>query len=1350
MMPVVGAVPDPVSRAIEAVPTWAVVLVGIVGIAAAYTWVVKQTRIRFDRSLPSVFAILAEWGKTLLLTDKLPWRASQWVGVPSVGWYAYTTDGPLGVRVALAGTAVSALRFAWVGFRRARQVRQMFGIADGVMKYKRGSHHHMRGYIVVHEWVDAVHPGRVSVYYQPKFQSSDERFRGQFEREWSSSVTTRHEWSYVWVETENRVTALPREPLPSPLPYERHETAWNEFPIGMGHDGLAVWDVDRFPHMLIAGPTGTGKALALDTPVPTPDGWLTMGELRVGDRVFDERGRPCRVTEAFDVLHDRTCYEVVFSDGATVVADADHQWTSHTHAARWSAESADHRSGEAARARAEIVARLGSAAAGDDTLVTIPDVAAEVGRSEGWVHAAVKQNGLVPSGKMPRVHERRLGGVAIKRTGRHAALAFPRRELLAACADRATRSRDGLSQHRKRVPPQVVTTEEMRATLLHHSGARNHALPVTDSVGYDATDLPVAPYTLGVWLGDGRNACAVVTTIDPEVLDGIRADGYTVTRHGNAASAVYGVGPGLTSALDVLGVLGDKHIPRAYRVAATEQRLALLQGLMDADGSVGKSGESTYTTGDRALAAHVHELVSSLGVTATLTSRPAKIDGGCVGTSWKVAFTTDLRVARLPRKSGRLPLTVRPTQRYRYVTEVRPVASVPVRCVTVDGAAHQFLVTRAFLPTHNSVIQRVLILHALQEERWRVYGVDPKAVELFWLKGRSGVVEVTSQLESMRDTVERVYQEMLRRQDECTAASRNSYLQLDPVPPALLLVVDEVTEFLSLSKMKTEEAKEEDELRQEVTTRLMSIGRLGRAFGVHLLLATQRPDATSLPGNLKNNLDARYAAGRMDKIPSQMVLDSDAATALPNIKGRGMLKLGGETETIQAFFLAAEAIEEILGPPDGGEVVQDAVRPRGGVSEAEREPVGALPFGDDRLPPAPAPPGPPARPSRPAAEDDEEPSEPELPPAPFDGEEPLDRARPPQRPRRPPPAVPPAVPPRKRPGTPIASGSGPASTRAPVRAKPSDGEDDGKGRPAKRPMNLERIAEILDEIDAMPGLQAVSTQVRSMTKRMTIDIRRREAGQRTYPMNLHLVFAGPPGTGKTVIARKIGEIYVALGLLAKSDVVEVSRRDVVGGYVGHTAEKMGVKLDEAMDGLFFLDEAYSLVQGGDNDFGHEAITELLARMENSRDRMAVVVAGYPNKMTEFIESNPGLRSRFGRTIAFPHYSAETLVEIAGVMLGDADYVLAPAAAEVLERGVERMKTDGGEDFGNAREVRTLLDEAVTVQAGRLADLDADEPEELSTILDIDILRALQVRGMDVSNELVELEQGRSGEGWGGT
>lgn len=229
-------------------------------------------------------------------------------------------------------------------------------------------------------------------------------------------------------------------------------------------------------------------------------------------------------------------------------------------------------------------------------------------------------------------------------------------------------------------------------------------------------------------------------------------------------------------------------------------------------------------------------------------------------------------------------------------------------------------------------------------------------------------------------------------------------------------------------------------------------------------------------------------------------------------------------------------------------------------------------------------------------------------------------------------------------------------------------------------------------------------QIQSLADRTKIQILRKATGLKSPGTSLHLVFTGNPGTGKTTVARHIGKIYVELGFLLKGHLVEAQRQDLIGEYVGHTAPKVKVKakIAEALDGVLFIDEAYSQAPPHTgNDFGAEAVATLIAEMENHRDRLAVIVAGYPDEMKRFINMNPGLSSRFTRYIEFEDYSPSELLTIFHKLAAESDYHLAEGADAPLLVHLTAKYAMRGRDFGNARYVRTLFEEAVERQATRV-------------------------------------------------
>ena len=369
--------------------------------------------------------------------------------------------------------------------------------------------------------------------------------------------------------------------------------------------------------IVIAARPALGKALALDTPLPTPQGWTTMGDVAAGDQLLGADGRPVTVVAATDVMHGRPCYEVQFSDGEVIVADGQHQWLTWTRAARRN----------------------------DDQL---------------------------------RGHGREFA---------------------------------------RPVRPEVVTTEQIAATLRCPTvDARpNHAVALSAPLQLPDAALPIPPYALGCWLGDGHSAGARITAADSELLMHIEASGLDVlpvsqsdTYHLEYPSEVGWRAHGTVQAeLRYLGVLNNKHIPEVYLRASESQRRALLAGILDTDGTVGNAGSAQLAVTCRLLAEGVRELIQSLGYRCSMTTRQVRGRSPESSTCFMLNFTTTDEVFRLSRKQAAHKERLRhdpQLTRWRYITAVRPMPSVPVRCVQVDSADRMYLAGRNMVPTHNSTL----------------------------------------------------------------------------------------------------------------------------------------------------------------------------------------------------------------------------------------------------------------------------------------------------------------------------------------------------------------------------------------------------------------------------------------------------------------------------------------------------------------------------------------------------------------------------------------------------------------------------------------------------------------------
>lgn len=258
-----------------------------------------------------------------------------------------------------------------------------------------------------------------------------------------------------------------------------------------------------------------------------------------------------------------------------------------------------------------------------------------------------------------------------------------------------------------------------------------------------------------------------------------------------------------------------------------------------------------------------------------------------------------------------------------------------------------------------------------------------------------------------------------------------------------------------------------------------------------------------------------------------------------------------------------------------------------------------------------------------------------------------------------------------------------------------------------------------EELEKLIGLGSVKKEIESLSNYVKIQELRHRQGMTTTPLSLHCVFTGNPGTGKTTVARIVAAIYKELGVLKSGHLVETDRSGLVAEYVGQTAVKTNKIIDEALDGVLFIDEAYSLL-GGENDFGAEAIATLLKRMEDDRDRLVVILAGYSNEIMDFIKSNPGLQSRFNRYIQFDDYTCSDLVEIFKLYLRKSQYKIKRDALNALQSHIDREVLVKDEHFGNGRFVRNLFEKIIQNQANRLAVKESVSNENLSIITVEDI------------------------------
>ena len=265
------------------------------------------------------------------------------------------------------------------------------------------------------------------------------------------------------------------------------------------------------------------------------------------------------------------------------------------------------------------------------------------------------------------------------------------------------------------------------------------------------------------------------------------------------------------------------------------------------------------------------------------------------------------------------------------------------------------------------------------------------------------------------------------------------------------------------------------------------------------------------------------------------------------------------------------------------------------------------------------------------------------------------------------------------------------------------------------------LEDALAELDRLIGLENIKHEVRTLTNFLKVQEQREEAGLPTTKLSLHMVFNGNPGTGKTTVARIVGKVFGAMGVLKKGHLIETDRSGLVAEYAGQTGPKTNKKIDEALDGVLFIDEAYTLISAeGEDPFGHEAVQALLKRMEDDRKRLVVILAGYPVEMQMLLRSNPGLSSRFSRKLEFIDYTPLEMAKIFGLMCNKNHYKLRPLTRVKLLVGLDYLFERRDRHFGNGRLSRNVFEHAIRRMANRIANIPELSVEQLTMLEPDDI------------------------------
>ena len=658
--------------------------------------------------------------------------------------------------------------------------------------------------------------------------------------------------------SEIRLLVSEVNPLPTMVGYDFVEIDRSDgIPFATGVDGEpVVFRPDAAPHALLAGKTGAGKAQSLDSrlPVPVserfPSGWATIGELALGDSVFAADGSVTKVVGLSPIVTQEV-YRLHLSDGQIVECGPEHLWKVSTAASRraW-------RPGRTMRRRVADSALRREAARLRSLRETIPQGSvasiSEIERVSGVNRKAIRSV-LNPEMGSPVVVSSGAAGTS------QMVVAYPVDETLGLLAERCDQR-----LARAPMPQQAILTaaeiaDHVRAGRGSRGGGRDLAIRVSGPVELPEIDLPMDPYLLGAWLGDGTAKSGTITsgtdaaTEMAELLSAVwphgvqsqpRGHRYSITLRRDDSRCLYGhpvqdfvvvkrggdrtqrrcgvcqkqyvrawaqgesplgvmTNPSFVHLLRRLGVHRNKHIPPEYLRASEAQRLSLLQGLMDTDGTISaRDGWCRFDQSDERLAKQVLELVRSLGIKASISSRSAGYRNGAGETvkcrkSWRVEFRTSKPVFRLSAKAGRLPSELGPTSEWLYIADVIVADPTEMRCISVDHPEHLYL-TDGFVPTHNSVLAQVFVYGALVHN-FETYIIDPVKGGADFVFARPYAKGFATTAHEAAATMKHIYNEVVRRKDLNAAAGVGSYTELDDPPPHLVVFIDEFTSLMGKS-----------------------------------------------------------------------------------------------------------------------------------------------------------------------------------------------------------------------------------------------------------------------------------------------------------------------------------------------------------------------------------------------------------------------------------------------------------------------------------------------------------------------------------------------------------------------